>query len=215
MKQVNDIPQTNPGQTNSSSVLPSEPVAPYSDTPTDSRRVSPVLIAILMVLIVILICVVLYFDRIIRVPWLVSNLTHKPTPTTHIVKTTPTPSPTPSFLPSGEQTYTISRSADAKGPRINSLTLNPLDAQKNQLQTITVSVAGTALSHVSVKIYADTSSYPIDLTLRDGVWRAQWRLQDSVLHRYVIVITATDSTGASKVIVAPRTPGPINNSEFD
>lgn len=201
-----------------------DPVVPQETPVAHSAALSQKWqVAILAVVIVVLCAVVVIFWRwrrplvqqVMTLPTVVHHASFpmtKPTPTLLTPTPTITPTPTPSYLPSGRQTYNVSQSPDIAGPRIVSLTLDPLDAQQKQQQTILVALSSsTPVSGVGVTFYSDTKSRVLPLTSTAAGWTTSWTVDDSVLYRYILVIRATNSQGTVKVIVAPRTTGPIKS----
>lgn len=178
---------------------------------SQSQQISPILIVIFVALCGVLFSLIFYFDQISHLPWLPGLVITTPKRSKQPVQRVIVPSPpaAPSYLPPGKQTYTIGQSADVKGPHINSLILDPLDAHINQPQTLTVAFQTSTVSKASITIFTDTGSYPLPLTNTSGSWSATWTLLDSVNKRYIVVIKATDPTGTNQVIIAPRTSGPI------
>ncbi len=125
----------------------------------------------------------------------------------------PSPTPTPSYLPSGRQTYAISGSTT--GPKVSSLTLDPLDAHVGDHQSLTVIATSTQkLKNISITLFSDIKKTILPLSLEDGLWRTAWTLNDTVNYRYVIRIDATDSATTSSTLIAPRTNGPIRLDEL-
>ena len=152
---------------------------------------------------------------ILHSPWMLTTFFNKKligTPMTTMINAAI--SPTPSFLPKGEQTYTIN-STDAS-PKIISLTLNPLDPAVHTKQSITVRPdTNQDIQNVFVTIYTDTNTYPLTLTSNDDVFTAQWTVKDTIFYRYVIKIVAQSTTKTSMTIISPRTNGPIDKSALD
>lgn len=126
-----------------------------------------------------------------------------------------TPTPSPSFLPSGTQTYHISH-ANQGGPAIASLTLSPLDAALGTTQTIDVVLTSQSLiDEVAVRVLTDSSEKTLTLSRRgDTTWSTQWTLPDTVLYRYIFVLTAGNTKGNTRVIVAPRTTKPMRLNDL-
>lgn len=122
----------------------------------------------------------------------------------------PTPTPTPTELKSGSETYTISQSSNVTGPRISRLTLDPLDVKQGQTQVLTVRASSPqGISAVSIEFQSDNKTESLVLsqtggTTQDGDWQTTWTLDDTVLYKYILTISATGAAGKSSVIVAPR-----------
>lgn len=213
MKKVDDAPLRTYSLRESISPDRSGPHELPTHQPIRSERVPPILI-VLFITILLLLLMLLFFTQLFHLSsaqnMSTSQSSYRVLPVSKFTTPTPIPpTPSPSYLPPGKQTYNISQSANTIGPRITSLTLDPLDAQKGQKQTLTIIFSGTTVLNASLTIFTDTSSYPLPLTLVNGLWSAQWTLPDTVNKRYIVVITATDPTGTAKVIVASRTTGPI------
>lgn len=180
--------------------------------PPKEKDPSPVLVILLAVLLGTTISVVFFFKNIRSLPLFsrfIAYTNDAPAASAAVV-----PTPTATYLPPGQQTYSIGQSADMKGPRITSITLNPLDPAKDSGQGISVAIDSPTTSQASLTIYTDTHSYPLTLTKNGKAWTTQWMLPDSINARYIIVIRATDTNGTAKVIVSPRTPGPLNSNDF-
>lgn len=170
------------------------------------------------IFVVLLFCIALFFEKITNVSWLQNmaytaikknnpNILTPPNPT-------PSPSPTPSFLPSGKQTYSIS--GPSYGPKISSLTLNPLDAHKGNKQSLAITAAsGVQLVSVVITIFSDTKKTLLPLSQIGNEWTTTWVLNDSVNSRYVIRIDAIDTSTSSSTLIAPRTNGPIHLDELN
>lgn len=121
-----------------------------------------------------------------------------------------TATPTPLKPDDGTKgTFTIGQGKHG-GPTFRKVVLDPLDVQKGQSLTINVTfdVAST-VSSLTGKL--ETDGLPVDITFNKisddvlpEVWQAQINLTDTVLYKYILTLTASDSTGTSKIEVAPR-----------
>jgi len=203
-------------------VTPQQTPVPLLATPIGKGPIA-VLVAVIVIACVIMVIFWRRYNSPIRVliddAMLLPTIIHHtsfPTTTPTLTPTpTVTPTPTPSYLPPGRQTYKVSQSPDMAGPRIVSLTLDPLDVQKKQQQMILVALSSsTPVSGVSVTLYSDTKSRVLPLSSTSGGWSTTWTVDDPVLYRYILVIRATNSQGTAKVIVAPRTTGPIKSDSL-
>lgn len=144
---------------------------------------------------------------------IIENILTKPgvsTPTPTPTPKSPTPTPTPTRLLSGKETYYISQTDKTKALAISSLILDPLDVKKEDKQTLIVKVVSdVAVQSVSIEFQSDTKKRTLTLTLGEGAptsgdWKTTWTLDDSVLYKYILTITATDANSKSTAIVAPR-----------
>ncbi|MBI3577159.1 hypothetical protein HY086_03935 [Candidatus Gottesmanbacteria bacterium] len=118
----------------------------------------------------------------------------------------PTPTPTPTALKPGKETYSISQASDLKAPKILKLTLDPLDVNKGQTQAIVVETEpGKNVDSVTIVFISDNKTRTLSLQKQqDLIWQTQWTLDDSVLYKYILVITASSEGQQSTVTVAPR-----------
>jgi|GEM_PF-5824833 len=201
---------------------PSSESAPQSsDSPppsTTTRRISYttiVLFGILCAVAALAIYVAVAFDTIAALPLFRSwfhalpdiqkeNVILPPMPHS------PTPKPTPTRLKAGNDTYIINQWEGAKGPKISSLTLAPLDPQKGVRQTLSVHLTyPTPIDTASIDYTSDNTIRTLPLTLSegsrtDGTWSTSWTVDDTILYTYKITIIATASGITNRVIVAPR-----------
>jgi hypothetical protein len=131
---------------------------------------------------------ILFFEKIITLASIQNfayTFVRKPNP--NILPPPPpvgTPTPTPPYLPPGKQTYAIS--GGAIGPKITSLTIDPLDATKNTTQTLRVTIQDpTKVSRTTITIFTDAGKTTINLSLNDSTWMGTWKLPDTVNKRYI------------------------------
>lgn len=126
-------------------------------------------------------------------------------------KATPLPSPIPLKPDSGTKgTYQIGMGAHT-GPSITQAIFDPLDVQKGQQLTVTISADYPAgISKLTATLTEDNSSQNIPVQLTSGTntlgkWTGSITLTDSVQYKYILTITATSTDGkTSTVSVAPR-----------
>lgn len=124
------------------------------------------------------------------------------------------PTSTPSFLPPGKQTYVIS--GNSNGPRIHSITLDPLDAEKNSRQTIRATPSQRELvEFVTITVYSDSKKTILPLTGSADIFTAEWTVPDTLYHRYILKIDAKGTQGSSTTYITPRTNGPIKLTELE
>ena len=126
---------------------------------------------------------------------------------------TPTPTPTPIILKPDDGVkgnYTVSQSAKETGLTFSTVTFDPLDVQKGQTLTLTVTLSSQSpVSQVTGMLTADTTSIPITLqkssqTATTSVWSATLPITDTLLYKYILKLEAVNETGTSSVTVAPR-----------
>ena len=188
------------------------PINQELSAPPPPKHTKSALIA-LCILIVLLGILALFFEKITNISWLQDvaytalgkkNPNVLPQPTA-----TPIPTPTPSYLPAGKQTYSISGSSI--GPKISSLTMDPLDAHNGDTQSLSVNASSDEpLVSISITVFSDTKKTTLPLSFDGKVWHTSWVLHDSVNSRYIIRIDATDEATSSSTLIAPRTNGPIH-----
>lgn len=124
-----------------------------------------------------------------------------------------TPTPTSSYLPPGKQTYAIS--SQSKGPKVTSITLDPLDAQKGDNQKINILTPKTDyVTGVTITIFSDTKKTTLPLVFKENEWTTSWVVNDTVNTRYVFRIETTNASTTSSTLVAPRTSGPIRLNQL-
>ena len=124
----------------------------------------------------------------------------------------PTPTPTPTKLIDGSDTYYISRAAGAPGPNVTTLTLDPLDPKQKQHQTLTAHVIfDTPVTSVTITFESDHKTRDLPpFTLKSGTntngdWQTSWDVDDTILYRYFMTVTAVSGNQKSKTSVGPRT----------
>ncbi len=122
----------------------------------------------------------------------------------------PTPTPTPTRLNPGKETYSIGQWSGAKGPGIPTLTLDPLDPKLNQQQHLSVHVNyDQPVTAVSIEVQSDNKTKTLPLVLTggsdtNGDWSIDWTVDDTVLYKYILNVSATGNGVTNTVTVAPR-----------
>jgi len=123
----------------------------------------------------------------------------------------PTPTPTPTTLTAGSGTYNVGKSEADKGPIVTTLTLNPLDPKQNEHQTITAHLTfATPVTSATISFQSDHKTLeltPLKLvsgTTTDGDWQTSWDVDDTVLYKYVVTVTAASGDLKTVAPVAPR-----------
>lgn len=108
--------------------------------------------------------------------------------------------PSPRPLAHGKQTYLVSGSKTG-APKATEVVIDPLDPAQNASQSVTVkviSLEGTPVSEVEVKMITDNKqkAYPLKLisgTNLDGTWQGTWTLEDSYDYLYQAAIKAKNT----------------------
>lgn len=112
----------------------------------------------------------------------------------------PSPSATPQPIPSGIQTYNLQHGPNVKGPKISSLTIDPVDASNGAEQTVTLDARFTsAITSVIVEVISDTQSERHELqklsgSPNNGTWQGKWLVQDSINRKYGLRFILTSNT---------------------
>lgn len=125
----------------------------------------------------------------------------------------PTPKPSPIALKPDnglKGTYQIGMGSHT-GPSVTQAIFDPLDIQKGQTLTVTISANYPgSISKLTATLTEDNSSQNIPVQLSsgsetDGKWTGSVTLNDSVQYKYILTVTATSPDGkSSTVTVAPR-----------
>lgn len=130
-----------------------------------------------------------------------------PTPT---ATPTPTPTPTPKPIPRGKQTFSVS-SGKKTGPQFMRGEIDPYDPASQADQRVSVTVkSAKPVTTVSARLLLDrgkTIAKPMNLvegTATDGRWEASWRMTESYLYIYNLILTASDGSEESTVELTLR-----------
>ena len=198
---------------------PSTETVPTSEkiiTPPPPKRSITTFLA-LSVLIILLGSLAIFFEKITNVSWIQDiayTILGKKNPNIIAPPTfSGTPTPTSSYLPPGEQTYTIS--SQSTGPRVSSITLNPLDVHKGDNQKISIKIAASDnVTNASITVFSDNTKTILPLVLEKADWTTSWTVNDTVNTRYIFRIEATNANTTSSTLVAPRTSGPIKLNQL-
>lgn len=126
--------------------------------------------------------------------------------------TTPTPVATrsPKPIPHGKVGFAVSQSDKTK-PQFGAGEIDPYDPEKDSVQTVKIAVKDT-VDIVSVNAILKTdneTSQPVAFTLVEGtaqmgIWQGSWKVTDSYLYTYNLILNATSSRGISTVEVTLR-----------
>ena len=159
---------------------------------------------------------IVFFDTIIDSPIireLIIGRTDKQPQKKNLDIASPTVRPTPIILLPDDGVkgnYSISQSDKTKGPTFAKVIFDPLDVQKDQQLTITVTLGSPSpISSVTGTLTGDTTSTPITLqyvSTKDttNVWSATIPITDTLWYKYMLNLTATNASGTSSIMVAPR-----------
>lgn len=134
--------------------------------------------------------------------------------TTEEVALPPKATPTPTKLyPDNKNsgTYNISQASGTPGPKITSLTLDPLDPKLHEKQIIRTHLSYTSPVTSAIVTYtSDNKERTIPLTRisgssNNGDWQAEWTVDDTVLYTYHVIVKATADDGTTNATGAqPR-----------
>lgn len=109
-----------------------------------------------------------------------------------------TPTPTPTKLFHGKDTYYLSGGA-MDDPHFPQVDIDPLDPEVQGTQAFTVHITSTyPVNEAFLNIRTDihTTKVPLNLdsgTRTDGYWKATWTLPETYLYNYKITLTAQTS----------------------
>lgn len=199
---------------------PQPPVTPPPPVPAPKKSVSGWIMAALFVSIVLAFGVFYYYDDIMRYPLIAKlfsgtsfsksrSLMLQTTP----VPAAPTPTPTPIILLPDEGTkgnYAVSQSSNSKGPSIQKVVFDPLDVKKGQTLTVMVLLSSAdPIIHVGGTLTSDTKTTPVTFaqtgtTGTQHTWSASLTVEDTVLYKYILTVSASTVKGDATVTVAPR-----------
>jgi hypothetical protein len=176
--------------------------------PSKSAKASSVGTYILFAVVIFLVLLVVWL--FLTTQGILNVKVQKPGQSGNELSTGPTPTPTPTWLKPGKDTYAISQAPGIAGPKVSTLTLDELDPKKNDKQTITAHVVSDQpVTAVSIEYISDNKTRTLPLTMTGGIatnadWQAVWTVDDTVLYKYILNISATANGITNKVQVAPR-----------
>lgn len=120
------------------------------------------------------------------------------------------PTPTPTKLFHGKDTYIVSRGSQAKGPNISEISLDPLDPAVGATQVVSVKVTyDSPITDVMVKLRTDTKTTNLTLTRTEGselggTWTTTWTVPESYLYNYIATIIAKSAKDEASVPITIR-----------
>lgn len=120
------------------------------------------------------------------------------------------PTPTPTQLFHGKDTYIVSRGSQATGPNISEISLDPLDPAVGAKQVLFVKVThDSPITDVTVKLRTDTKTTNLTLVRTEGselggTWMATWTVPESYLYNYTATIIATSAKGEATIPITIR-----------
>lgn len=103
-----------------------------------------------------------------------------------------TPSKPPYTLPQGPQTYRFSHGKDVTGPKIQVVTIDPLDPKIGSTQTITLEIESpTPLKSAEITLTSDNQEKTLDLKLKSGdslkgTYTGSWQVDDTFDIKYSV-----------------------------
>jgi hypothetical protein len=169
---------------------------------------------ILPILVIILIAVagkVYYVYKSMQPQGITESHQSRPELTAKNPTATPQPirTPIPLYPDNGTKgTYNISQGTH-NGPTFSQVIFDPLNAQKGQTFTITVTFKEKgAVTGLTGVLKTDNSSTNMTFQKVENTqietWQTSFTLNDSVLYSYILNLTATSTGGSSLITVAPR-----------
>jgi hypothetical protein len=131
-------------------------------------------------------------------------------PKSSIPTRTPTPTPTPRPIPHGPIDFTVGQT-DKTVPQFGKGTINPYDPENGTTQTVTIAIKHTQpITMVTAKLKTDHMvSAPIPFTLMSGTntngqWQGSWKMTDTYLYTYQLILEATSETKTGTVEITLR-----------
>lgn len=120
------------------------------------------------------------------------------------------PTPTPRAIPHGKWGFGVGQS-DQTVPQFRRGFIDPYDPAKGGTQTVTINVRhSTSVNKVSAVLKTDhtiSQSYPFKLisgSNTNGQWQGSWKVEDTYLYTYALVLKAESSNKSASVEVTLR-----------
>lgn len=134
------------------------------------------------------------------VSWLFSTLKQTNSQTSDSATASPKPSVYP--LAKGPQTYTFTNGDKVVGPKIKTLTVNPLCPEESTKQTVTITASHTSpIDEVAVEYITDNHTerhllFQKSGTATEGIWEDTWSLPASHDYKYGfrLILSSADGT---------------------
>ncbi len=107
---------------------------------------------------------------------------------------------TPYTLPSGSQTYRFSHGEDVVGPKIQTVTIDPLDPQNNATQTISLEIESeSSVQSAVIIVSTDNREKTLNLKLisgdsQKGTYQGSWQVDDTYENKYSFRYILTSET---------------------
>jgi len=157
----------------------------------------------LIVALVVVLCGALFYYLQVSYPFLFASFSKRltqpseattisPSPTAPQAPTPsiptpsiPTPSKIPYILPTGKQVYRFSHGDQVVGPKIQTLTFDPLDAPSGTKQTITLEIESVSpMTDNSIIVSTDNRAKTLNLKLisgdtTKGTYSVSWTVDDT------------------------------------
>jgi hypothetical protein len=120
-----------------------------------------------------------------------------------IVNLKPTPTPVPrviSPLPTGTQSWKLSRGKAVTGPQIQTATVDPLTPNKGVVQTITITAKNDSPITATATLTTDNKHQSSAMKLTsgtstEGTWSVSWKMDDTYNYIYHIDFVLQSATG--------------------
>lgn len=173
----------------------------------ESLKKIPLHIYIWVVALIALSLVVLAFFFPSIIPSFFKNLIETPPPSKEQKENVAEPfKPSPIPLAPGRQVYSIS-GGKTGAPRMTQATIDPLDVEEGQLQTFEVKAFDeeSEITKITATVVTDNSQETYSLKLSDGTaqegtWNGSWRIADTFLYNYQLVLTVTNQNGNESTV---------------
>lgn len=120
-----------------------------------------------------------------------------------------TPTPTPSTLLQGTETYQISQSGLPNEPHFSTLIVDPHEPKRGKKQTLSATITSpSSLQSVKFVVITDNKSIELPATLASGtvtsgVWTTTWTVDDTLLYKYIVRIIATNQAEFTAMSTTP------------
>lgn len=112
------------------------------------------------------------------------------------------PTPIPYVLPTGSQIYHYSHGSEVKGPKIQTVTIDPIDPQPGTTQTLTLEIESVSpMTKNALTIATDNHTTSLELTRISGdnlkgTYAVTWTPTDTYEHTYSLRFKLESTTDA-------------------